>query len=236
MRFNKKEKRILSLVFAFFGILSICSGIYMNCNTKKEKINYDLKIDIKKDKDIKAKSNDLKLKDITIEINNPISLDIKDYIENIDELDKNIIKISKLDTSLVNINQPGIYKYTITYKKKKYIADIIVKEKELPSINFTLKNITLLTNEIIPTDPKYYINEEITDEICNNIKLDLSEVKNEEQGNYNYYIYYKSTKYQGNILIRNPGPTIVQPTKKEKEEENNEIIENNKEEEKEVQE
>lgn len=210
MKFNNKEKRILSIIIASWGIFLIGSGLVMNNSIKPIiKTNYSLKISKKKIAQAQAKTNEIKLKDITIEINTPLSVDVKDYLDDIQNIKDETIKLLKLDTSLVNINQSGTYQYTVTYKKKKYVGNITVKEKELPNVKFTLKNLTLTTGDSISTNPRSYINEEISDEVINNLTLDLSEINNQEQGNYNYYITYKGTKYQGNIYIRDPGPIII---------------------------
>lgn len=210
MGLNNKEIQILSIVVAVWGVFLISSGTVMSTKVKPIiNTKYNLNIEKKKIAQAQAKTNEIKLKDITIEINTPISVNIKDYLEDIENLSTETLKNLKLDTSLVNINQAGTYQYTITYKKKKYLANIIVKEKELPNVTFTLKSLTLVTGDSLSTNPRSYINETITDEVLNNITLDLSGVNNQTQGNYKYYIIYKGTKYQGDIVITNPGPTII---------------------------
>lgn len=210
MKLNDKEKLILSAVIGGWGIVLIGSGLAMNSSIKPIiKTNYELKTYKKQIAQSQAKTNEIKLKDITIEINNPISVDVKDYLESIDNISEDTLKKLKLDTSLVNINQAGTYQYSITYKKKKYIANVIVNEKQLPNVTFTLKNLSLKTGDSLSTNPRSYINETVTDEILNNITLDLSEVNNQTQGDYNYYITYNGTKYQGKIEIRYPGATII---------------------------
>lgn len=212
MRFNNKELKIFSIIIATWGIIFISSGVIMNSKNKPIiHTKYTVSIKNKKIPEAQAKSNEIKLKDITLEINNPLSVDIKDYLENSNNIDNEILKVLKLDTSLVNINEAGSYQYTITYKKKKYLGTINVKEKELPNISFTLKKIEIKTGESLSTNPKDYINETITDEVLNNIILDLSQVKNQEQGDYSYYITYKNTKYQGTIEVREPGYTVLTP-------------------------
>ncbi len=210
MKLNDKEKLILSAVIGSWGIILIGSGIAMNNSIKPIiKTNYELKTSTKHIAQSQAKTNEIKLKDITIEINTPISVDVKDYLENINDISEETIKKLKLDTSLVNINQANTYQYTVTYKKKKYIANIIVKEKQLPNVTFTLKTITLNIGDALSTNPRSYIEETITDEVLNNITLDLSEVNNQTQNNYDYYIIYNGTRYQGKIEIKDPGPTII---------------------------
>lgn len=210
MKLNDKEKLILSAVIGGWGIILIGSGLAMNISIKPiVKTNYELKTYKKQIAQSQAKSNEIKLKDITIEINNPISVDVKDYLDNINNISEDTIKKLKLDTSLVNINQAGTYQYSVTYKKKKYIANVIVNEKQLPNVTFTLKTLSLKTGDSLSTNPRSYINETITDEVLNNITLDLSEINNQTQGDYNYYVIYNGTKYQGKIEIRYPGATII---------------------------
>lgn len=210
---SSKEMKVLSFIIAFWGVVFIGSGLVMNKSFKpKEKIRYSLNIEEKRISQAQAKTNEIKLKDLEIEINNPISMNIEDYLENISNIEMSVLKVLKLDTSLVNITQAGTYQYTITYNKKKYIGTIKIKEKELPNVTFTLINLTLTTGDAVPTNPRNYIKEEITEEVYNNITLDISKVNNQVQGNYEYFIKYNGTIYKGEIAYRNPGPTIITPS------------------------
>ena len=210
---SNKEIKVLSFIIAFWGIVFIGSGLIINKSFKpKEKIRYSLNIEEKRISQAQAKTNEIKLKDLEIEINNPISMNIEDYLENINNIEMSVLKVLKLDTSLVNITQAGTYQYTITYNKKKYIGTIKIKEKELPNVTFTLINLSLTTGDAIPTNPRNYIKEEITEEVYNNITLDISKVNNQVQGNYEYFIKYNGTIYKGEIAYRNPGPTIITPS------------------------
>ena len=210
---SSKEMKVLSFIIAFWGIVFIGSGLIMNKSFKpKEKIRYSLNIEEKRISQAQAKTNEIKLKDLEIEINNPISMNIEDYLENINNIEMSVLKVLKLDTSLVNITQAGTYQYTITYNKKKYIGTVKIKEKELPNVTFTLINLSLTTGDAIPTNPRNYIKEEITEEVYNNITLDISKVNNQVQGNYEYFIKYNGTIYKGEIAYRNPGPTIITPS------------------------
>lgn len=209
---SSKEMKVLSFIIAFWGIVFIGSGLYMNKSFKpKEIIRYSLNVEEKRISQAQAKTNEIKLKDLEIEINNPISMNIEDYLENISNIEMSVLKVLKLDTSLVNITQAGTYQYTITYNKKKYIGTVKIKEKELPNVTFTLINLTLTTGDAIPTNPRNYIKEEIEEEVYNNITLDISKVNNQVQGNYEYFIKYNGTIYKGEIAYRNPGPTIITP-------------------------
>lgn len=215
MNFNKKEAKIISCMIAIWGIALISSGAIMN-NKVKPIIHTNYSIDIKQKKiaEAQAKTNEIKLKDLNIEINNPLSVDIKDYLENSENIDEMTLKNLKLDTSLVNVNQAGTYQYTITYKKKKYLGTIIVKEKELPNMNFTLKTITLKTGEALSSNPRSFINEEIPDEVYTNLTLNISDVDTTKQGDYPYYITYKGITHQGKVEVRDPQPTVITPASK----------------------
>ncbi len=223
VNFNNKQKRIISIILASWSIFLIISGIIMNHQVKPIiNTTYTLKIETKKIAEQQAKTNEIKLKDIEIEINNPISVDIRDYLENSDKISDTALKALKLDTSLVNINQAGTYQYKISYKKKTYVGSIKVKEKELPNVSFTLKRIEITTfkeGESLSANPRSYIEEYITDEVYNNITLDISQVKPTIQGDYPYYIIYKGVTYQGKVIVRNPGPTVYTPNNNNPEEE-----------------
>lgn len=212
MNFNKKEKCILSITLAIWGIFLVISGFAMNAQIKPIiNTKYTLKIEERKIAQAQAKTNEIKLKEIEIEINNPISVDIKDYLEDVDKISQETLKALKLDTSLVNINEAGTYQYTISYKKKKYIGNIKIKEKELPNVTLTLKTIKLKTGDALSSIPRTFIEEEITDDVYNNLTLDISKVDTSKQGDYIYYIIYKGVTYQGKIEVRDPGPTIITP-------------------------
>lgn len=217
MKLNSKETKILSAVIAIWGIVFISSGIVMNNSKKTETvIKYKLDVSTQKISEAQAKKKEIILKEIETEINTPISVNIKDYLVDADKMDESIIKKLELDTSLVNINQAGTYKYTVKYNKKKYQGTIKVKEKELPDMTFTLKNITLDIGDAIPADKREYINETISDEVYQNITLDISQVKNSIQNDYKYYIIYKNTRYEGTISVRNK---IIPPSDIKQEEE-----------------
>ncbi len=203
MKLNVKEIKILSVVIAVWGIFFVGSGIIMT-NSKKTitKVNYRLDVSTNKLSEAQAKKNEIVLKEIEVEINNPISVNIEDYIEDYDKLSNKITSQLQLDTSLVNTSQAGTYTYTVTYKKKKYQGTVKVKEKELPDMTFTLKNIPLYVGEAIPTDKRLYITESISDEVYQNIVLDISQVNNSVQNDYPYYIIYKNTRYEGIISVR----------------------------------
>lgn len=216
-KLTDKEKRLISITLGIWGILLITSGLIMSSTNKTiVKKKYNLNITQKKVSEVKT--NEIKVKDITIEINTPLSVDIKDYLDNIDSLDNSTIKALKLDTSMVNINQSGTYTYTISFKKKKYNGNIIVKEKELPKVDIVLKNVRQEKNTAISTDLSTYISNTLTDDVRNHITLDLSKVVNTQAGSYQYTVTYNGNLYTGTIEIYEPQPTIKTPNSQETDE------------------
>lgn len=213
MKLEKKQIRTLSITLATFGVLLIISSLIMNAQVKPIiETKYTVNVSSKRIEQAQAKTNEIKLKKIEVEINNPISVDIKDYLEDVDKISDETLKALKLDTSLVNINEAGNYQYTIKYKKKKYLGTIIVKEKELPNVTITLKTIKLKTKEALSSNPRTFIEGDIPDEVYNNLTLDISKVDTQNQGDYTYLITYKGVTYQGKVEVRDPGPTIITPS------------------------
>ena len=218
MNFTSKQNRILSIFLASIAVFLIGSGLIMNTQNKPIiNTKYTVTVSTKKIAEAQAKTDEIKVKDIEIEINNPLSVDVKDYLEDIEKINDSTIKNLKLDTSLVNINQAGTYKYTITYNKKKYLGSIKVKEKELPNVTLTLKTISIKTKDALSSNPRTFLEGDIPDEVYNNLTLDISKVDTENQGDYTYYIIYKGVTYQGKVEVRDPGPTIITPGKDDKE-------------------
>lgn len=207
---TKKESKIISITLASWGILMITSGLILN-NSTEQIIKTKYTIDVTQKQVAQSKTNEIKLKEIEIEINNPISVKVEDYLENPENLDTSILKALKLDTSLVNINEAGTYTYTISFKKKKYNGTITVKEKELPKVDIILKNIRQEKNTAISTNLETYISNKLTDEVRNHITLDLSKVVNSQAGIYQYTVTYNGNIYTGNIEIYEPQPTIKTP-------------------------
>lgn len=219
-RINNKEIKIMAITLAVWGGFLLTSGLVMK-NKSKPIVETKLSLNIEKRKiaETQAKTNEIKIKDIEIEVNNPISVNVKDYLLEVENLSEETLRALRLDTSLVNINEAGTYQYKITYKKKTYIGNVYVKEKKLPEVTFTLKTIKLKTNDAISSNPRTFINEAISDEVYNNITLDISKVDTSVQGDYVYYIIYNNITYQGNVEVRDPGPTVITPNKDDDEKE-----------------
>ena len=202
--------RIITIsALSLLGVLSIASGVMYNslqANNVEEKILVVVEQkQVSTEKDI-----DIKLKNLTIEVNTPLSVKIIDYLDS--AVSNEVLANLKLDTSNVNVTEPGTYNYTITYKKKIYNGIITVKEKELTNNN-TLQSITLKTVNVnigtaLSTDISNYVIEPLTDEIKSNMLIDLSNVNVNKAGSYQYTIKYNNSIYTGTITITESQPTL----------------------------
>ena len=222
MKLSTKEIQILSIIVACFGLFMTTSGFIMNKNDRPIiKTNYKLDVSVEKTA-TQAKKVDIKLKDLELEINTPLSVDVKDYIENLDKIDESILSKLQLDTSLVKVTESGNYKYTVTYGKKIYIGNVKIKAKEVIT-TITAKTITIKAGNSLPGDIKEYIAETLTEAEYKEIYLNLDEAKSKINvpGEYTYYMIYKGSRYDGKIIIENPEPsgtTIIEKDKTNEEE------------------
>lgn len=198
-----KQRTIIIVTLMIWSVIFIGSGISMQMMDKpKTKTKTELKITQKRVANMK--SNEILLKSMEQEINQPLSMNIKDYLENVDDIDNTILNELKLDTSMVNANQAGTYTYTVTYQKKTFNGTFEIKEKPLPDMVLTLKSLNLELGSALSTDIQTYITETLTDEVKNNVKLDLTNVNTAQAGNYQYTVTYNGRLYTGNITIYEP--------------------------------
>ena len=210
-KFTRKEFKLISAAVACYGLMFIGTGIAMN-NHETTVVQTSYSLGVYQNKVAESKTNEIKLKDMTLEINNPLSVDVKDYLDGYENLDESVIKALKLDTSNVNPQEAGTYTYTISYKRKKYNGTFKITEKELPKINITLKNLTLKKDSVLDTNLSTYIHEKIDEEVAKNIILDLSNVKTNVEGTYQYTVTYANKIYTANIEIYTPqAPTVITP-------------------------
>ena len=204
-----KHVRIITVsALSLLGILCISSGIMYN-SLQKNNVEEKVLVIIEQKQVSKENDIDIKLKNLTIEVNTPLSVKIIDYLDSAvrDEVLANL----KLDTSAVNVTKPGTYNYTVSYKKKTYQGIIIVKEKEI--VNNTLQSITLKTVNInvgtaLPTDVSNYVIEPLTDEVKTNMLINLSKVNVNIAGSYQYTITYNNSIYTGTIVVTESQPTL----------------------------
>lgn len=208
---TKKENRILSITIACCGLLMIGSGLTMTATGERTTIKKTYSVDITEAKVAQAQTNEIKLKDMVLEINNPLSLNIKDYLEKAEEIEPSILKALKLDTSMVNINQAGTYTYTIAYKKKKYNGTFVIKAKELPKVDIKLKNLSLEKGSALSTNISTYVVGDLSDEVKNNIILNLKDVNTQQPGEYQYTVTYDNKLYTGKIWIYEKQTTVITP-------------------------
>lgn len=212
------DKRINNLVigtFTFLGFLCIISGIAMPDIIKFEKTAVG-KLEVRQQRVTNAKNNEIKLKDIVIEADSSLSTYTKDYLLESENIENSVIAQLKLDTSKVNINAAGTYVYTITYHKKIYNGNIIVNPKALPNIDhMTLNSLSYEIGTELSTDLSVYIKEELTDEVKNATRIDLSNVDPKKAGVYLYSISYNGKFYTNTITIYEPQLTKTTTNKKD---------------------
>lgn len=210
-----KQKNIIAGTIAIWGIILIGSGTVMTLSVKQTTTTKQVKLKVVQKRIAEIKSNEIKLKDIELEINQPLSVNVKDYLQNPNDIEEKIIKALKLDTSMVNIANSGTYTYTVTYKSKKFTGQIIIKEKQLPETTMTLKNLSLKVGSTLSTDIQTYIIETLSDEVKANTKIDLSNINTAQGGNYQYSVTYNGKLYTGTITIYEPQKITPTETPKE---------------------
>lgn len=209
-KLNSKDSKVIAIALTAWGIIFIGSGYTIKSLDKPVNIT-KTKLEIVQRRVSQKKTNELKLKDIELEINTPLSLDVKDYLDNAEEIDNETIKSLKLDTSMVNITEAGTYKYTITFKKKKYNGNCTIKEKPLPNLELKLNNLKLARGSSLSTDLSVYISQTLEEEVKKNIILDLSAVSTTETGIYQYTVTYNNRLYTGTIEVYEPQTKVITP-------------------------
>ncbi len=212
LEFIRKNNRVIAIsMISFSGMLCLGMGIMLPFVpvTKNNDIVF---LQIKSEQIEKKKSNEIVLKEMESEVNQPLSVDVKDYVDTT-KLDSKVIKKLKLDTSAVNISEPGNYTYTIKYKNKTYNGIYIIKEKPLPQVDkMTLKNLKFTIGDILPKNAEAYIEEQLSDEVKANLQIDLSKVNMNAAGNYPYSVSYNGRFYTGLITVEEkPAPAAETP-------------------------
>ena len=208
---TSKQRNIIVAVTAVWGFILIGSGVTMSLmDEPTTTTKTELKVTQKRVANMK--SNEIRLKNMEQEINQPISVNIRDYLENVDDIEDSIIKELQLDTSMVNVNQAGEYVYTITYGKKTFNGTFTINEKPLPDMVLTLKNLDLEIGSALSTDVQTYITETLTEEVKQNVKLNLTSVNTAQAGSYQYTVTYNGRLYTGTITIFEPQKTETPST------------------------
>ncbi len=220
-KLTSKDSKVIAIALTAWGIIFIGSGYTIKSLDKPVNVT-KTKLEIVQRRVSQKKTNELKLKDIELEINTPLSLDVKDYLDNAEEIDNETIKSLKLDTSMVNITEAGTYKYTITFKKKKYNGNCTIKEKPLPNLELKLNNLKLARGSSLSTDLSVYISQTLEEEVKKNIILDLSAVSTTETGIYQYTVTYNNRLYTGTIEVYEPQTKVITPNSPKDETDNQE--------------
>lgn len=207
-----QKENFISITLASWGLVMLFTGLILN-GQDRTVLKNEYSVDVSSTRVTSLKAEEIKLKDMTLEINNPLSVDVRDYIENIDTLDESVIKALKLDTSMVNINEAGTYSYTVSFKGKKYNGKFIIKEQELPNFALTLKEINLEVGDALSTNVSSYVKENLPEQIKNHLVLDLSEVNTSEAGKYQYKITYNKKTFTGKVIVspKQEGPKVIKP-------------------------
>ena len=212
-----KETKLITITMAAWGIILIGSGLVMNKMAKTPTVIKN-DVEVIQKRIAQTKTNEIKTKNLKLEINQPLSVDVKDYLENLENLDDSTIKQLKLDTSMVNPEEAGTYTYTISYQKKKYNGNITIKEKELPKVELEVYDvIKMAVGTPLSTDLSTYIKGALEQEVINNIVLDISNVYTNKVGRYDFYVTYNNKIYQGKVEVYEPQLKIITPGTSEEE-------------------
>lgn len=215
MKNNLKNLTIGS--FTFLGIMCITSGLAMPKLIVSSEKSEVVKLSVTQKQVSVCKSNEIKLADIILELNNPLSTNAKDYLKNPDDIETSIINRLKLDTSNVNTTEVGNYTYTITNNKKIYNGNVIVKAKPLPQVEtMNLKALSYEINSVLPINVSNYIVETLQPEVLAATTIDLSNVDTTKAGSYLYSISYNRKLYTSTITIYEPNKNIESNSKKVK--------------------
>ena len=87
-----KQKNIIAGTIAIWGIILIGSGTVMTLSVKPTTTTKQVKLKVVQKRIAEIKSNEIKLKDIELEINQPLSVNVKDYLQNPNDIEEKIIK------------------------------------------------------------------------------------------------------------------------------------------------
>lgn len=210
-KLTSKETRIIAIALTSWGLILTGSGYAMKSMAKPKPIEKE-NLEILYKRVSEVKSNEIKLKDIELEINKTLSVDVKDYLENIENIDSEVLKELKLDTSMIKTTEPGTYTYTVSYNKKKYNGTLVVKEKKLPDVELTINNLSLTVGSPLSTDKQVYIKETLTDEVKEHILIDLTQIDTQKPGNYPYTVTYNGILYTGTIEVYEPQQKVLTPS------------------------
>ena len=103
---NKKDNKVIAITLASWGIIMIATSLFIG-GGKEPIIKTSYSVAINEGQVMQFKTNEIKLKDIELEINTPLSVDIKDYLEDYKSIDDAILNsLKKRELNLkLTINQ-----------------------------------------------------------------------------------------------------------------------------------
>ena len=101
-KITNKEFRALSITIASCGILLIGSGLIMSTSNQTV-VQKKYSIEISQRRIAESKTNEIKLKKMELEINNPLSVNVKDYLENSNEIEVRGLVLNN-ETKEVHVN------------------------------------------------------------------------------------------------------------------------------------
>lgn len=207
---NKNVRMITVATFAALGVMCISTGIAYN--RQKTTTKKTVLVVVQKKQVSNQKEAVITLKDIKIEVNTPLSVKVLDYLDGTvtDEVLANL----KLDTSTVNVTQPGVYQYKITYNKKVFTGNITVLEKQVTTNTIqtiTLRALNIKVGTILTNDISNYIIENVTPEEKALMSLDITQVNSNVAATYQYSISYNNSVYTSTITVTEDQPTLSTP-------------------------
>ena len=103
---TKQVRIIVVSALTLLGILCITSGI-MYSSLQAQNIDNKVLIVVEQKQISKETDVNIKLKNITIEVNTPLSVKIIDYLDS--AVSDEVLANLKLDTSSVNVTEVGTY-------------------------------------------------------------------------------------------------------------------------------
>ena len=201
---DKKIRLVVVSSFALLGVLCISCGCLYSKLEEENNVKSIALVVSQKMQNTDNSNLSLKLKDLEIETNTPLSIKIADYLNETDN--DEVLANLKLDTSSVNVKEVGTYKYSIYYKKKEFSGTIKVIEKVAPTNqvdSIAIKSFTIKKGTALSLNPSDYVTEPnpLTDEVKALLKFNFQEVDINKPGTYQYTVTYNNSIYTANITV-----------------------------------
>lgn len=201
---DKKIRLVVVSSFALLGVLCISCGCLYSKLEEENNVKSIALVVSQKMQNTDNSNLSLKLKDLEIETNTPLSIKIADYLN--ETVNDEVLANLKLDTSSVNVKEVGTYKYSIYYKKKEFFGTIKVIEKVAPTNqvdSIAIKSFTIKKGTALSLNPSDYVTEPnpLTDEVKALLKFNFQEVDINKPGTYQYTVTYNNSIYTANITV-----------------------------------